>query len=150
MIFTACIVQLHCNNGAYSCPVKRLNKNSEKDFFFFFFSFQKSIVLKERVTRSRKISRNVDIPLICALSLAGFDTKLHLKLRRRCSLKCHDFTSQSGVPQVKKGHLILLSVISFDVGKFPPPEPSSGWESSLLRGAALFFGHHDAISDSEA
>lgn len=90
------------------------------------------------------------IPLICALSLAGFGTKLHLKLRQCCSLKCHDFTFQSRILQVYKGHLILLSVILFDVGKFPPPEPSSGSESSFFRGATVFFGHHNAISDSGA
>lgn len=142
LIFTACIVQLHCNNGAYSCPVKRLVKT----FFFSKINSFKGIghLFKENHRRCRYI------PLICALSLAGFDTKLHLKLRQRCSLKCHDFTFQSRIRQVKKGHLILLSVSLFDVGKFPPPEPSTGSESSFFRGATVFFGHHNAISDSEA
>lgn len=116
LIFTACIVQLHCNNGAYSCPVKHLNKNSAKKNIRFskINSFEGTGHLFKKNLRKCRY-----IPLICALSLAGFDTKLHLKLRQRCSLKCHDFTFQSRILQVKKGHLILLSVILFDVGKFP-------------------------------
>lgn len=146
LIFTACIVQLCCNNGSYSYPVKNLHKNSEKEKKCSKInSFERmGHLFKENLRKYRYI------PLICALSLAGFDTKQHLKLRQRCSLKCHDFTFQSRILQVKKGHLILLSVTLYDVEKFPPPEPSSGSESSFFRGATVFFGHQNAISDSEA
>lgn len=90
---------LRWNDRGYSLSVClsefwMCGQNSEKE---------KNIDFTGRVTYCRKISGNADIfQIVCALSHAGFDTERHLKLPRRCSLKCQNFTFQSRILQVKK------------------------------------------------
>lgn len=70
-------------------------------------------------------------------------------MRQSCFWKSDKFYFQKQDPEAKKGHLILLFVILFDLHSLFPPEKFIGLESLSFKGAMVFFSHHD-IGDSKA